>query len=364
MSVVLLIGGSGPTGPYILNGLVDAGHDVTMLHTGAHEIDEVQHVPHLHGDVRSAEGLTEVLGNRSFDVVIATYGRLRAIAEVLHGRVGQLISVGGAPAYRGYFNADQFEPPGLPVPTMEDAPLAAEGDDGKSYRIVRTEEILFEQHPTATHFRYPYVYGPRQLVPREWAITRRILDGRRHIILPDDGLTLTTFGYVENLAKAILLAVGNDQAGGEIFNCGDEECLTLRTVVELIADEFDHDWEIVSMPADIAIPARPLMFHHRTTHRYLDLGKLRAILGYTDAVPARDAVKRTARWLAENRPSPGGMEEQVLEDPFDYEAEDSLIASWKSALSTVDQPAYAVEPGLGLHYAGPGTSKVRPDTRI
>ena len=27
---------------------------------------------------------------------------------------------------------------------------------------------MFEHHPDAAHFRYPYVYGPHQLVPREW----------------------------------------------------------------------------------------------------------------------------------------------------------------------------------------------------
>jgi nucleoside-diphosphate-sugar epimerase len=364
MPRILVIGGSGPTGPHIINGLTDDGHDVTMLHTGAHELDEVQHVPHLHGDVRSVEGLTEVVSGHEFDTVIATYGRLRAIAEVFAGRVDHLISVGGAPAYMGYFNSDRFDPPGLPVPTDESAPTATEDDDGKSYRIARTEELLFDLHPTASHFRYPYVYGPRQLVPREWSITRRILDGRRHIVLPDDGLNLTTFGYVENLAHAVLLAVGNDRAKGEIFNCGDEECLTLRAVVELIADEFDHDWEIVSMPAEVATPARPLMFQHRTTHRVLDLTKAKDLLGYRDVVPARDAVRRTARWLAENRPTPGGQEEVVLEDPFDYAAEDALIASWKEAISHVRQPIYEVAPGLGLHYGGPGTSYVRPDTRI
>ena len=27
--------------------------------------------------------------------------------------------------------------------------------------------------------RYPYAYGPYQLVPREWSVVRRVLDGRR-----------------------------------------------------------------------------------------------------------------------------------------------------------------------------------------
>ena len=78
----------------------------------------------------------------------------------------------------------------------------------------------------------PIVYGPYQLMPREWCIVRRILDGRRQIILPEDGSNLQTVGYVENLAHAVLLAIDQPAAAeGEIFNCGDEEVLTLRQVV-------------------------------------------------------------------------------------------------------------------------------------
>ena len=62
------------------------------------------------------------LRSRTFDVAIVTYGRLRRNAEILAGRVGQFISVGGFPGYRGYMNAPLFDPPGFPVPTREDAP--------------------------------------------------------------------------------------------------------------------------------------------------------------------------------------------------------------------------------------------------
>ena len=58
----------------------------------------------------------------------------------------------------------------------------------------------------------------------------------------------------------------------------------------------------------------------------MSLAKLERDLGYRDVVPPREALVRTARWLCENRPAPGGAEEQILEDPFDYAAEDALVA--------------------------------------
>jgi hypothetical protein len=82
-------------------------------------------------------------------------------------------------------NPGLLQPAGLPVPTPEDAPLVtSEAEDTKGVRIARTEAIVFEQHPCATHFRYPYVYGPYQLVPREWCVVRRIRDSRPFIVLP------------------------------------------------------------------------------------------------------------------------------------------------------------------------------------
>ena len=366
MRSALVIGGTGPTGPYIVNGLVARGFDVTVFHTGAHELAEVDHVPHRHGDVRSVEGVRSAIGADHFDVVVATYGRLRAVAEALVGRTGQLVAIGGVPAYRGYFDATRWDPPGLPVPSREDAPTSTEDDDGKSYRIARTEEILFALHPTACVFRYPYVYGPRQLVPREWLFVRRVLDRRPFVIVPDDGLTLIGHGYTDNLAHAVLLAVDHPEAAaGQVFNAIDEECLTIRQVAELIALELDHDWEIVSMPAQLATPAKPLMQANRTTHRVLDTAKLRQLLGYSDVVPAREAVRRAARWLVEHPPPPGGIEEQALEDPFDYAAEDTLVGWWKSILASAPTLSWVDrEPGYGVAYGGPGSTYVRPDTRI
>jgi nucleoside-diphosphate-sugar epimerase len=361
----LLIGGTGPTGPAIAAGLEARGFDVTLLHSGNHEVPEVERFRHLHGDVFHDDGLREVLGDETFDVAIASYGRLRSVAEVLKGRVGRLLSIGGVPVYRGFFDPAVHSPPGLPVPTREDAELATEADDGKSYRIGRTEQLLFEVHPTATHFRYPYVYGPRQLAPREWCIVRRILDGRPLMILPDDGLSLITFGYVDNLAHAILLAVDKpDESMGEIFNCGDDERLTIRQVAEIVTDELGHDWELLSMPGDLAVPARPLMMNYRTTHRVMDTSKLRTKLGYRDVVPARDAVRLAARWLVENQPERGGYEETALQDPFDYDAEDRLAAWWRAAIANPPELGYPEPPGYGKSYAGPGTRHVRADTRI
>jgi nucleoside-diphosphate-sugar epimerase len=353
---VLVVGGTGPTGIPLVRGLVAGGHDVTIMHRGLHERAETpETVAHLHADPYEASG-TQALHDGTWDVVVAMYGRLRRIAAATAGRCGQFVSVGGVPAYRGWMHPFLHEPNGLPVPVTEDAPLVDQpSDDEKGYRIVRSEHAVFEHHPRAAHFRYPYVYGPFQLAPREWLIVRRILDGRDRIVVADDGLTLHHHGFTENLAHALLLAVEQpDAAAGQIFNVGDEEVLTIRQVIDLVGVTLHRPLDIVSMPFELARPARPLLTQPAVTHRVLDLTRVRTVLGYRDVVPARDAICHTARWLAEHPCEPGGQEEMVLTDPFDYAAEDELIDAWLHARASVGNVTFTSEPGFGLAYSGPG----------
>jgi nucleoside-diphosphate-sugar epimerase len=351
----LVIGGTGPTGIPIVRGLVARGFDVTILHRGTHERPETpSSVHHLHHDPYDEASLSTGVDGGTWDVVVAMYGRLRRIADVTAGRVGRFVSVGGVPAYRGWMHPWLHDPAGLPVPVTESAPtVAVPEEDEKGYRIARTEEAVFARHPGAAHFRYPYVYGPYQLVPREWLVVRRILEGRTRMVVADDGLTLHHHGYTENLAHAVLLAVDRPGVAG-LFNAGDEEVLTVRQVIEVIAAALGHRFELVSIPFDLAVPARPLLTQPLPTHRVLDLARVRSELGYRDVRPARDAVADTARWLVAHPLAPGGPEETALTDPFDYDAEDRLMDGWAAALESLPHVGWSSVPGYGLAYSGPG----------
>jgi nucleoside-diphosphate-sugar epimerase len=352
-SRALVVGGTGPTGPHIVNGLRARGYATAILHRGTHEIDEIPaDVEHLHADPYDGAAFASAIAERHFDVVVATYGRLREIARACVGSTDRFVGVGGVPLYRGWMRPEDLDPRGLPVPVREDATQVASGDElRKGFMIRRTEEAVFEHHPRATMFRYPVAYGPRQPLPLDWCIVRRVLDGRRAIVLPDGGLTLQSAGYAENLAHAVLLAVDRpDAAAGQSYNCGDEQTLTLRQRVEAIAGILGHTLEVIGVPAEVALPAWPLLTHEASDHRLMDLAKLQRELGYRDAVPTREALRRTVAWLVANRPEPGGFTEQLLGDPFDYAAEDRLIAAAREGLERMRAIRYASPPTAGASY--------------
>lgn len=366
----LVVGGTGPTGPLVVNGLIERGYDVTILHTGRHETELIgPEVRHIHTDPFDGEAATGALGSESFDLVVAMYGRLRMLAPLLAGRCGHFVSIGGVGVYRGFGSPDELFPFGMTVPLPHDAPLVGDGEEFRKLRMIRiTEETVFEHHPDAIHLRYPQLYGPRQPLPREWPLVRRALDRRPHLVVADAGLTVKSQGWIGNAAHATLLACDAPAAAlGGIYNVADSSALSVAQIAEVIADELGHSWELVSLPYDFAAPARPMVGSWSTTHRVLDTGPTARDLGYRDVLAPIDAWRVAARWLAENPLERGGALEQRLGDPFDYDAEDRLVAAWRDVRrefeATMENLAWTSEPNYGSAYVGnrpnPGVTEKR-----
>ncbi len=355
MSTALVIGGTGPTGPLVVNGLRDRGHIVTILHTGRHETDLIgPEVEHLHTDPFDARATEIALGDRTFDLAVVMYGRLRDLAALLVGRCGRFVSVGGVGVYLGFANPDELVPAGLMVPHPHGAALVGDGESFTKLRRIReTEEAVMDHHPDAIHLRYPQLYGPRQILPREWPYVRRALDRRPFMVVPDGGLTIKSQAWVANAAHATLLACdGPDQALGGIYNVADEQALSIAQIAEIVADELGHRWDIVGIPADLAPCTRPLLTSWSSSHRVLDIEPTRRDLGYRDVMAAPDAWRAATRWLAEHPLEAGGPTERRLQDPFDYEAEDRLVEAWAGATAAIEALPWPVQPGYSAAYVG------------
>ncbi len=342
----LVIGGTGPSGPFIVEGLLRRGYEVTILHRGTHEAEFSSPVEHLHGDPHFVETLEEILGSRTFDLVICTYGRLRLAAQVMKGRTPRFIGIGGG-AYRALVHPLRG-PVGIPIPIPEDAPRNLDANlDKFTYMMAISEQEVIkihqEGHYNATMFRYPGIYGPRSMAPQEWSIIRRILDGRKSLILPDGGLTLQSRGYAENMANAIMLAVDKPkESAGKSYNVRDEKVITVRERIELVSRVMNHEWEFVNIPGHAAKPSHP--YAGGAFHVVLDISKIQQDLGYRDIVPVEEGIRRTVNWYRDNPPRAGGQEEQNLRDPFDYNAEDTFIEEFQRAHTRVMEIPLAREP--------------------
>lgn len=346
MPTALVIGGTGPTGPFIVDGLVDRGFDVTVLHSGAHEFEFKTAVEHVHADPHFAPTLADGLRGRIWDVTVASYGRLRVSVEALKGHTGRLVAVTGATGGTAGENDPRWGALGRPGLLDEERALAAAepGEPTLSLRIAEAEAALFEAHAqghyNVTCIAYPILYGPRQPGALDWAIVRRVLDGRRRFVIADGGHKLESRAYSANAAHAVLLAIDQPlTSGGRKYITADEAVHSLRQRIEAVAAHLGHRFEFVDMPYEWALPCHPLWRRTRE-NRLRDTSRIRHELGYRDVVPAADALARTVDWLVAQR---GSMQEteQQLGDPFDYQREDRLVESWersRAAMGAIDYP--------------------------
>lgn len=354
---ILVVGGTGPSGPHLVNGLLRRGHEVIILHSGFHEVEFEQEIEHIHTDPHFAETLEPAVAGRSFDMVIATYGRVRVIADVMRGRTQRFMSVSGAGGYAPAAD-ERWGALGRPPWLREDSPKRDERWAAHKlyHKLWLTERAVMGMHDAgdfkATIIRYPLVYGPHATAPMDWSIVRRILDKRKHFILADGGLVLQRWGYAANVAHALLLAVDQPQVcAGQIYHIADDVQHTLRQRVELIARTLGHDWELVNLPQQLAAKVSPLWIDHPhvtydSRHMAYDTTKIRSELGYTDAVPTAQAIERSARWLAEHGPARAAEMERQLGDPFAYEREDELI--WRARTEGLNSAAEVVFPEIAL----------------
>ncbi len=347
----LIIGGTGPTGPFIIDGLVSRGYEPVILHRGTHEVDFVEKFEHLHADPHFTEPVQEVLQGRTFDLVIATYGRLRMLVPLLRGVTDRLITVGGTVYAR--------------QPLSRPATESARRDTSHKLvaKVQQTEDDLLAEHSddfSITHLRYPNLYGPRQLAPREWSVIRRIRDGRTTIPVMDGGLTLESRAYVENAALAVLLSVDQpEQSAGRVYHVADAVTPTDGERAEAIARAMGVEIRLVNYPREAGLPAyfwgggRNLEAMGKegpppTHHKLLDSSAIRSELGFYDLVDFEEAVARTVAYYQENPLPEGGDDEQRIGDPFDYEAEDRFLSALDGF---VDQCAQIDFAGVTLRHS-------------
>jgi nucleoside-diphosphate-sugar epimerase len=353
MKTALVIGGTGPTGPYVVNGLIDRGYVVTILHSGLHEVAFKTEIEHIHADVHFRETFEAALGDRRWDLVVASYGRLKLAVEVLKGHTGRVVAMGGGPlAARG---DPRWGPLGPATNLDEVGGLQEENPERNklAYQMAQAEEALFhahrEGHFNATQICYPILYGPRQPGAHDWCIVRRVLDKRRQLIIADGGIKIEARAFAANAAYAVLLAIDQpDKAAGQKYLVADDLLYTMRQRIEAITRIMGHEFEFVDMPWELAVPCHVLWRRERGCY-FRDTGKIRRELGYANVVDAYSGLQQSVEWLLANRAESSGELEEQLGDPFDYAREDALIKQWQAVRGQIPDVDYQLPPRAHIY---------------
>ena len=279
---------------------------------------------------------------------VATYGRIRLLAEELIGRTGRLITVGGFPVQRRVPGVPGYERDGY-----------AETGNSLVNRMIETERVVLgaheQGHYVATVMRYPYVYGPYSVIPAEWHVIQRVLDGRRRWAMSGGGLAISTRCAAPNAAHTIGLAIDRPEvAGGQAYVVADDRQYSFRDWTAMIARLMGHEFEYVDVPWSVLPTPLPGGFGNSGTlsalpqgggprqHLLLSNLKAKTELGYADAVAPEAWLRETVDYFLAHPAPVDGVGNHLQPAEFDYAAEDRLLAWWDGVAATVPADVGAV----------------------
>jgi nucleoside-diphosphate-sugar epimerase len=338
---VLIIGGTGFSGPHVVHRLMDMGHEIALFHRGQTEADLPAGVQHILGDRKHlgnfADELRRFAPQTVLDMIPATAQDAWSIMSVFKGLARRVIALSSQDVYRAYGKLIGIESgPVESIPLTEDAPLRqklypyrdrVEGPDqpGYHYEKILVEQVMMSDPDLpGTILRLPMVYGPRDRQHRLFEYLKRMDDNRPAILL-DEGLAnwRWTRGYVENVAAAIALAVTDERATGRVYNVGETEALTTADWIRTIGRVAGWKGQVVGFPQD-RLPAHLEVNLNTDQHLVTDSTRIRQELGYDEIVPQDEALKRTVAWERTLPP------DEIDPQQFDYAAEDAALAALKA----------------------------------
>ncbi len=248
---ILVIGGTHFIGRLLVNELVRAGHDISILHRKAdHGFGKRVH--NLTADRNDAESMRQAIGLSRFDAVFdnvydrergTTGAQVEATAQLFDGKIGRYIFMSSVSAYGDGLNhheGDALAPDDHPNPYVRNKAMS--------------ERALFRMYqrtgfPVVT-LRPPYVYGPENPFYREAFFWDRFRAGRP-VILPSDGHRLMQFAYVQDLVDISLKVLELRNVVGHAFNTANPKAITqFDLVMELAKIAGVKDPDIVSIPRE------------------------------------------------------------------------------------------------------------------
>ncbi len=298
---VTVLGGTRFIGPFVVRRLVAQGHQVTVVHRGEHERDDLGPVRHVHTDRAELAAAMAEIGDAEVAVDMApwTEADMRTALDALRGHVGRLVAVSSVDVYRVFGALLGIEDSPLPSPPVdEDAPLRTvlhpyrhrpQPDQPAwmhDYDKILVERLVLEDSQVrGTVLRLGAVYGPGDNQHRLRRVVQAADRGEDIALEQSEAEALWPYVYVDNVAAAIALAVSDERAAGRVYNVGPEPTPSNAEFMQRAAQLLGWRGRVVVTPGE---PPR----------HQLDLrtDRIRRELGYVEPVGFEESIRSTAEW--------------------------------------------------------------------
>jgi dTDP-L-rhamnose 4-epimerase len=348
---VLVTGGAGFIGSFVVDGLLRHGHEVRVLDALLPQVHPNGRPAYLnpeaefrHGDVRDLDVLRSAL--EAVDVVVhlaAAVGVGQSMYEVVHyssvnvlGTATLLEAIVKSPtrprrllvaSSMSLYGEGRYECPacGLqdpdprgaaqlerhdwgmycgrcgqvmePRPTPETKRLAptsvyAIGKRDQEEMVLTVGSIL---GIAAVALRFFNVYGERQALSNPYTgvgaiFSSAFLNQRRPLVF-EDGRQLRDFVHVSDVVQACMLAIQREDVRGLVLNVGTGRPTSVLDLARLLAREIPGGQDLA--------PEVVGRFRHGDIRAcYADISRAGEVLGFSAQVPLERGVKELAAWVA------------------------------------------------------------------
>ena len=314
----LVIGGTGFIGRFLVPQLLEAGHEVAVVHRPESTATLPSAVRAIPADRRRLSDAAAALRAFTPDVVvdlILSSGRQAAeLMDVFRGHAGRVVAISSMDVYRavGVLHGSE-EGPLEPLPLREDSALRTKLQTYPPARVKALQQLFewldedYDKIPVertvrgdaalpATILRLPMIYGPGDRLHRFLPYLKQMEEGRSAVTIPESVADWRgPSGYVENVAAAIALAATTERAAGRVYNVGEAESWSELAWARLIAAAAGWRGKFVRVPDDESPPELRIPGDLRQ-HWVVDTTRIRAELGYAEPVPRDLAIRRTVEW--------------------------------------------------------------------
>jgi nucleoside-diphosphate-sugar epimerase len=336
---VLVIGGTGFIGPWLVRDLRIQGHETAVLHRGNAAVPEG--ASDIICDRKQLQGKAGEL--RAFrpdvvvDLILSSEAQARDLIDIFRGHARRVVTASSIDVYRAFGVLHGTEPGGLqPVPLTEESEVRSGpayvpeslkylesvlGWVDQAYDKVPAERVVMSNADLpGTVLRLPIIYGPGDPLHRLFPLLKRMDDVRARILFSDDVASWRgPRSYVENVAAALALAIASDAASNRIYNVAEETAFTELEWARKVAEAAGWQGQFTVLPHENA-PRHVRIPGNLAQHWTASSAKIRRELGYAEPVSLGEALRRTIAWERANPPA------TVDPSQFDYEAEDRAAA--------------------------------------
>jgi len=310
---IVVIGGTGHVGTFLVPRLVEARHEVLCVSRGEREPYQPHgawsQVQRVMIDREAEEGagvfgrhILDLKPDVVIDMICFTLESAQHLVEALRGRVQHYLSCGTIWVHG----------PSVQVPTTEDQPRTPFGEYGIQKAAI--EGYLLNQ---ARRYGFPAtVVHPGHIVGPGWAplnpaghftpdVFARLARGEE-LALPNFGLETVHHVHADDVAQVFVKALDNwSSSVGESFHAVSPAALSLRGYAESVAAWFGQEarlkflsWE--EWRTTVSAEEAGLTLEHITHSPNCSIAKARRLLGYEPRYTSLQAVHEAVTWLIAN----------------------------------------------------------------